>query len=55
MAKLQREAWPPNLMRLTAKDLITEAPMHPKQLALKRNHMARAEAYWRFGQGRDTP
>ena len=55
MSKLSREAWPPSLMRLTVKDVVDEAPLHPKQLKLKRDHMARAESYWRFERNRDTP
>ena len=53
-AKLAREVWPPALVRVTARQLADESPMHPKQLKLKREHMRKAEVYWQMRHAETT-
>jgi hypothetical protein len=54
MSKLKRECLPPSLMHVTVKQLADEAPMHPKQLKLKRDHMRKAELYWQMRHAETT-
>jgi hypothetical protein len=43
---LDRESWPPKLQHLRIKDVYTELPTHPKQVAYAKQHAIKAKIYW---------